>query len=210
MMVNMRLNIRCRCGAVAGHVQAVEHRHVVCYCHDCQLFARYLNRADTLDLHGGTDAMITAPGYVHLDRGQAQVRCLRLSARGAHRWYAACCNTPLGSTLGAWLPYASLPSICLECPGALGAVNARVRARFASGYVPGAQLRISFAFLLRTLWLMLRQFRARRPSLYPLQLEDPYVVPSERLEPLRATLPTPMVQASPIDFMIATVLQRCG
>lgn len=209
-MASVRLEIRCRCGAVAGHVQVMKHRRVVCYCNDCQLFAHYLNRADMLDPHGGTDALITAPGYVHLDRGQPHVRCLRLSARGAHRWYAACCNTPLGSTLGAWLPFASLPSGCFEAPQALGPINARVRARFASSHVPGAQLRVSLIFLLGTLWFVLRQFRARRPSLYPLQLGDPYVVPREKLEPLRAALPTPTVQASPLDLMSVAVLRSCG
>jgi len=206
----MHLKLRCRCGIVAGHVQVAEHRRVVCYCDDCQLFAQLLERADVLDAHGGTDALITAPAYVHLDRGQCFVRCLRLSARGAYRWYAACCNTPLGSTLGAWLPFASLPSICLESPRALEPLDARVRARFASSHVAGAQLRVSWKFLLSTLWFVLRQFRARRPSLYPLQFDDPCVVPSEKLAPLRATLPTPSVQASPLDLATNAVLRSCG
>ncbi|HEX5657468.1 MAG TPA: DUF6151 family protein [Polyangiales bacterium] len=206
----MRLEIRCRCGIVAGHVQVTEQRRVVCYCDDCQLYARYLNRVDILDAHGGTDAVITAPGHVHLDRGQAFVRCLRLTARGAYRWYASCCNTPLGSTLGAWLPFASLPSTCFASQGRLGPIDARVRARYASSHVPGAQLRVPLMFLLSTLWFVLRQFRARRPSLYPLQPQDPRVVPSEELAPLRAGLPASSVGASPLDSMTVAVLRSCG
>jgi hypothetical protein len=206
----MNLEIRCRCGIVKGHVRVVEHRRVVCYCDDCQLFAHHLKCVEMLDPHGGTDALITAPGHVHLDHGQSHVRCLRLSARGAYRWYAACCNTPLGSTLGAWLPFASLPTLCIASRRALGPIDARVRARFASSHVPGAQLRVSLMFLLSTLWFVLRQLRARRPSLYPLPPEGPCLVPSERLAPLRATLPTPSVTAGPLDLISVAVLRSCG
>lgn len=206
----MILAIRCRCGAVAGRVNVVRRRRVVCYCDDCQLFALYLNCADMLDAQGGTDALIAAPGHVHLERGHSHVSCLRLSARGAHRWYAGCCNTPLGTTLGAWLPFVSLPSICLENPQALGQVDARVRARFARAYVPSAQLGVSLTFLLCTLWFMVRHFGSRRASLYPLRLDEPSIANGNELNRLRATLPTPSREPGSLDLATIAVLRRCG
>jgi uncharacterized protein DUF6151 len=70
----------------------------VCYCNDCQAFARFLERPDVLDSAGGTDIFQMAPGRVKLSAGTEAVRCLRLSDKGGLRWYTDCCRTPIGNT----------------------------------------------------------------------------------------------------------------
>jgi len=75
------------------------HR-LVCYCSDCQAFARYLGRADeVLDAHGGTDIYQTSPGRLRIEQGLERLACVRLTENGVLRWYADCCRTPVGNTL---------------------------------------------------------------------------------------------------------------
>jgi hypothetical protein len=69
----------------------------VCYCKDCQAFARFLDRADVLDLAGGTDIFQMPPGHMRLTAGKDALGCLRLSNK-VLRWYADCCRTPIANT----------------------------------------------------------------------------------------------------------------
>jgi hypothetical protein len=69
----------------------------VCYCRDCQAFARFLERADVLDPAGGTDIFQMPPARVKLVAGTDAMRCLRLSNK-VLRWYADCCRTPIANT----------------------------------------------------------------------------------------------------------------
>jgi hypothetical protein len=71
--------------------------HFVCYCRDCQAFARFLKRTDVLDAAGGTDILQMPTGRVTLTAGADAVRCLRFSSK-VLRWYADCCQTPIGNT----------------------------------------------------------------------------------------------------------------
>jgi len=63
---------------------------------------------DVLDDHGGTDIFQTSPSSVEITEGKDQIRCLRLSEKGTNRWYADCCKTPLGNTLGTGVPFIGL------------------------------------------------------------------------------------------------------
>src|SRR5687767_6325224 len=58
----MTHRLRCQCGAIRGYVALpAKTVRAICYCRDCQAFARYLERAgDILDEHGGTDILATA------------------------------------------------------------------------------------------------------------------------------------------------------
>jgi hypothetical protein len=94
------LPLRCRC----GHVRGVAHEvspsagfRFVCYCKDCQAFARFLERPDVLDAAGGTDIFQLAPAHVTLTAGTEALRCLRFSTR-VLRWYTDCCRTPIGNS----------------------------------------------------------------------------------------------------------------
>jgi hypothetical protein len=92
--------LRCRCGAVRGHVSlSAATSRAVCYCKDCQAFAHFLGRADdVLDEAGGTDIVAAAPSQVRFEQGLDALACMSLSERGLLRWYASCCSTPIGNT----------------------------------------------------------------------------------------------------------------
>jgi hypothetical protein len=89
---------------VARNVSPRAGLRFVCYCEDCQAFARFLERADILDAAGGTDIFQMPPGRLSFDAGSDLLRCVRLSDRGVLRWYTDCCRTPIGNTAGARFP----------------------------------------------------------------------------------------------------------
>src|ERR1700761_5845308 len=93
--------LRCSCGKLQGHVSHPGRAgRGVCYCRDCRAFAHFLGRpGDILDAQGGTDVMATLPSYVTFTQGKDKLACMSLSERGMLRWYASCCNTPIGNTM---------------------------------------------------------------------------------------------------------------
>ncbi|HEX3502517.1 MAG TPA: DUF6151 family protein [Xanthobacteraceae bacterium] len=94
------LSLQCECGRVRGtacDVSPTTGSRFVCYCTDCQAFARFLDRPDVLDSAGGTDIFQLPPGRVTLTAGADAVRCLCFSKR-VLRWYTDCCRTPIGNT----------------------------------------------------------------------------------------------------------------
>jgi hypothetical protein len=82
---------------VASDVSPATGFRFVCYCKDCQAFARFLDRLDVLDPAGGTDIFQMPPGRMKLTAGADALRCLRLSSK-VLRWYADCCRTPIANT----------------------------------------------------------------------------------------------------------------
>jgi Family of unknown function (DUF6151) len=97
------LPLRCRCGRMRGLASDVSPStgfRFVCYCKDCQAFARFLERADVLDPAGGTDIFQMPPRRVKLTVGTDALRCLRFSNK-VLRWYTDCCRTPVANT-AAW------------------------------------------------------------------------------------------------------------
>ncbi len=96
------LPLRCRCNHVRGVASDVSSStgfRFVCYCTDCQAFARFLERTDVLDPEGGTDIFQMPPAHVKITAGADAMRCLRLSpGTGVLRWYTDCCRTPIGNT----------------------------------------------------------------------------------------------------------------
>lgn len=93
--------LRCRCGQVRGLVQpTAPATRCVCYCRDCRAFARHLGaQADVLDAFGGSEVIQVPAANVTFTQGQESLACLRLTHKGMLRWYAACCNTPIGNTM---------------------------------------------------------------------------------------------------------------
>lgn len=90
--------LRCRCGTLQGLVQvSPAATRAVCYCADCQAYARFLGGA-IVDDSGGTEVVAMAPRYIRFTSGLESLACLSLSPRGLLRWYARCCNTPIGNT----------------------------------------------------------------------------------------------------------------
>ena len=92
--------LQCLCGTLEGYVSPPDMAiRAVCYCKDCQAFARFLVRSDAvLDEWGGTEIVATLPKYVHFTQGLDALVCMSLSDRGLLRWYANCCQTPIGNT----------------------------------------------------------------------------------------------------------------
>ncbi|MET0389087.1 MAG: DUF6151 family protein [Polyangiales bacterium] len=94
--------LRCACGKLQGlAIDVAPHTgtRLLCYCGDCQAFARFLGQRGILDEHGGSDIFQLTPAQVRLTRGVEQLRAMRLSDKGLLRWYADCCRTPVGNTL---------------------------------------------------------------------------------------------------------------
>jgi hypothetical protein len=94
------LPLRCRCGRVRGVAREVAPHtgfRFVCYCTDCQAFARFLERPDVLDAAGGTDIVHLPAARVALTAGADAVRCITFSSK-VLRWYADCCRTPIANT----------------------------------------------------------------------------------------------------------------
>jgi hypothetical protein len=81
---------------------------VVCYCNDCQAFARFLARPGITDKWGGTDVFQMAPSRVRITAGMDVLRCVRLSDKGMHRWYCGECMTPVGNTVSPRVPFVGL------------------------------------------------------------------------------------------------------
>jgi hypothetical protein len=123
------LQIRCSCGALRGAVRSASPtagNRGFCYCDDCQAFAYFLGRAaDILDHHGGTEIYQTSQGSMELDAGVNRLACMRRSSKGLLRWYADCCNTPIGNTLSSTaIPFVGLIHRCLVRPSGDPTLNA--------------------------------------------------------------------------------------
>lgn len=137
---------------------------VVCYCRYCQRFPEELGCADdVLDAHGGTDIFQTSPAQIEITAGREQLACLRLTRNGVLRWYAACCNTPIGNTLPTpKIPFIGLIHVFLN-PGdrtlddVLGPVRAGVNGKSARGDRAeiDASDSASLSVLLRVYWKLL-------------------------------------------------------
>ena len=106
------IKLQCHCGAVQGIARdctASNGNRVVCCCDDCQAFADHLQcEQDILDEFGGTDIYQTSQSQVEILSGQEQLKSMRLRRKGLLRWYTACCNTPVGNTMNAGMPFVGI------------------------------------------------------------------------------------------------------
>ncbi len=144
---------------------------MLCYCADCQAFARFLGRdGDILDARGGSDVIQVLPKDITFTAGAPALACIRLTAKGLLRWYAACCNTPIGNTLASpSISFIGLLHSCVGGPGdaleaSFGPVRAWVNTDGASG-VPKPQA----AGMARTVfWFLATAVRARLNGSYRL------------------------------------------
>lgn len=135
------LPLACRCGAVRAVARGVTPQignHCVCYCNDCQAFAKALDRPELLDANGGTDVFQLSQARLEFTQGVDRVACLRLGPKGLARWYASCCNTPIGNTLATpGIPFVGLLRSFIAEPAsdALGPVRVRAYRERATGDV---------------------------------------------------------------------------
>ncbi len=96
----MDIQLRCRCGAIQAKVDSRHaYGRAVCYCKDCQAYARFLGAQDeVLNAHGGTEILAGHPRAIRLTAGLDNLACMSLSDKGILRWYASCCRSPIGNT----------------------------------------------------------------------------------------------------------------
>lgn len=138
------LTLKCNCGKVAGVVHDVKPgcgNRLVCYCKDCQAFANHFGRdSGTLNEYGGTEIFQIAPALMDIQQGFEHVACLRLSEKGLYRWYASCCNTPIGNTVGLKLPFVgvihSFISSEQDIDSKIGPVIGSVHEKYATDELP--------------------------------------------------------------------------
>ena len=171
------LPLGCACGEFRGAVRNVSARRgnrVICYCDDCQAFARHLGADAVLDEHGGTDIFQISQAELDLSASADAIACLRFTPR-ALRWYTRCCKTPIGNT-GA---KPSIPFIGLIVRGTLaasaeqidtvlGPVRYRVQGRYATGNPAGTHPKFPLTMLPRGLALVARARLGRAHHKTPL------------------------------------------
>jgi hypothetical protein len=151
--------LQCRCGAVHGRVTDASPRSVnraICYCDDCQAFAHHLGRADLLDAHGGSDIVQVAPASLALTQGHASIRGVRLTPTGLHRWYAGCCNTPLGNVVSTAIPFVGIVTAAFAAAGQapdrhFGTPRGAIKGEYAIGAPPPGSRGVGVALMIRSI-----------------------------------------------------------
>ena len=134
--------LRCRCGSLQGYVvPSAAATRAICYCKDCQAYARFLGVPGVVDSRGGTEVVASLPKHLHFTAGEQELACMSLSPRGLLRWYAKCCNTPIGNTPRNYkVSYVGLVHSCLETRSpplnaSFGPLRVAVNTRSALGKV---------------------------------------------------------------------------
>jgi hypothetical protein len=139
----VKFPLSCQCGAVQGELDAAQGgTRAVCYCKDCQAYARFLARSDEmLNPLGGTEIIAALPRAVHFSSGLERLACMSITTNGPYRWYASCCRSPIGNTpRDRKIAYLGLVRSCLSVPDdalepAFGPLNTVVNAGSALGPV---------------------------------------------------------------------------
>jgi hypothetical protein len=161
--MNASAELRCRCGEVRGLLTNPSPRtvnRVVCYCDDCQAFAHQLGRADLLDARGGTDIVQVAPASLEFVQGQHRIVGLRLKPAGLFRWYASCCNTPVGNTVGPTIPFVGIVAQAFDNAAqrpddVFGKPIGAVMGKYAIGEAPAGAKGIKLSLLVRAIRMVL-------------------------------------------------------
>jgi len=138
------VELKCACGKVQGSTESVNSEsgtRIVCCCDDCQKFAQYLGQEDrTLDEYGGTDIFQMPISHLQISEGAEFIACIRLSSKGLYRWYAKCCGTPIGNSMGAGVPFMGLIHNFMEHKTSrdadLGPSRGYIQTKFAKKEIP--------------------------------------------------------------------------
>ncbi len=206
-----QIEVRCRCGEVRGIVtnpSPESVNRITCYCDDCQAFAHQLGRADLLNANGGSDIVQVAPAALSFTRGRDRIVGLRLKPGGLYRWYANCCNTPVGNTLTPAVPFVGLFAQTFDAPrldDVVGTPTGALQGKFGIGEPPAGSTGLNLLVLLRAVARVLGWRLAGRAWPHPFfgrETRAPVyqvtVLPAERREALRAYCgPRPTAQAVP-------------
>lgn len=157
------VNLKCACGTVKEKTSAVSSKigtGITCCCDSCQVFAQFLGQeGKVLDQYGGTDMLQILVSYLTISRGKSEIACVRLSPKGMHRWYAKCCNTPIGNTFGAGGPFIGIIHSFIDKTTKsevdLGKSRGHILTKFAKTPVPenlkGSSLNFNFRVVAKIL-----------------------------------------------------------
>jgi hypothetical protein len=157
------VNLKCACGTVKGKTSAVSSKigtRITCCCDDCQAFSQFLGQeGNVLDQYGGTDIFQIPVSFLTITEGKSEIACIRLSPKGMHRWYAKCCNTPIGNTFGAGGPFIGVIHSFMDKSEMsevdLGKSRGHILTKFAKTSVPenlkGSSLSINFRVVAKIL-----------------------------------------------------------
>ena len=145
--------IQCKCGHLQGSVSsAAGVTRLSCYCRDCQAYAHALGNAErVLDELGGTNVVTTLQQHLSFTKGAESLACHSLSEQGLLRWYANCCNTPIGNT--ARDPKLSFVALVHNCLGEsvatldteFGATRVHTNTKHAKGKVASSAMSVLFS-----------------------------------------------------------------
>lgn len=156
------VELQCRCGQVAGRLKGATPatvNRVICYCADCQAFAHHLGRADWLDAQGGSDIVQVAPSALSFHRGSERIAAVRLSPKGLYRWYASCCKTPVGNTVGPAIPFVGMVvqvfGDASRADELFGTPRAAIYGQYAIGGPPPGSTKLPVALMVRCVGLVL-------------------------------------------------------
>jgi len=134
------ISLKCQCGEVTGkatNITPSSGTRVVCCCSDCQAFTTFLKReAETLDEFGGTEVFQMSQSQLSIEQGHDKLQSMRLTKKGMLRWYTSCCNTPIGNTMSAKMPFVGVIHTFIDEPNrddVLGPVRAFVQTQHARG-----------------------------------------------------------------------------
>ncbi|UYL07245.1 DUF6151 family protein [Bdellovibrio sp. SKB1291214] len=198
----MLMAFECDCGKVKGTVESKRLKgfRAVCLCDDCQAYAHYLKRADTLDANGGTDIIPVMPSHLKFTDGWEQMKNLRLYKSGMYRWYADCCKTPIGNGMtSAKMPYIGMAERIFTKKNSsqkvqeeFGPITEHMQAQFGKGTLPAdSRKTVSPGFMFRVLkFILTAKFTgAGSPSPFfdseGIPTKEPYVLTKEERESLR-------------------------
>ncbi|MCX6123491.1 MAG: DUF6151 family protein [Proteobacteria bacterium] len=187
----MDVDLKCRCGKFTGTAYEVtpsSGNHLLCYCKDCQAFAKFLGRSqDLLDEAGGTEVFQLTPAQIRISKGLDQIRCIQLTPR-LMRWYTDCCKTPAGNTM----PSAKMPFVGVEISlfslekgdrkfvKAFGPILEKCFGRYACGHLPpDAKEKATVGIFVRIAWFLLKNRLSGKSKPHPYFHDngDPIVTP---------------------------------
>jgi len=183
-----QIDLQCSCGKVKGKTENVDSgvgTRIVCCCDDCQLFMQYLDQeGSALDQYGGTDIFQMPVSKIKVTEGHEQIACVRLSATGLYRWYTSCCNTAIGNTMGAGVPFIgvvhSFMNHAADRDADLGKSRGHIYTNFARKKVPDNQQGSVFLITIRGLSkLILWKLKGlNQPSVFFDEDGDPIAKPN--------------------------------
>ncbi|SDZ52930.1 Uncharacterized conserved protein [Jannaschia faecimaris] len=124
MAAGETLGFACKCGKLRGEIRDVSPAactKIVCHCKDCRSAYTHLGLADPEKV----GILQTTQDRITITEGGENLRVFRHTPKGALRWFATCCNTPLFYTpLKARLVHVGVNADRLSNPEAGGKVLA--------------------------------------------------------------------------------------